>query len=54
MAWYYELRGSRNDLVFFGAGYRTKEKAQKAAQFVRRMFTAKRGITVRTALSKPR
>jgi hypothetical protein len=54
MAWYYELRGSRNDLVFYGAGYRTKEKAKKAAQFVKKMFTRKRGITVQTALSKPR
>lgn len=54
MTWYYELRGLRNDLVFFGAGYRTREKAKRAAQFVKKMFTRKKGVTIETGhASKP-
>lgn len=54
MAWYYKLFGSRNDLVFIGAGYRTREKAKKAAQFVKKLFTRRRGLSIQTGQTKPR
>jgi hypothetical protein len=49
MAWYYELRDSRNRLVFFGGGCPTREKAEQTAQSVKKMYSKNKKLTIHTA-----
>jgi hypothetical protein len=54
MAWYYELRDSRNHLVFFGGGCPTREKAEQTAQSVKQMINSNGTLTIHTAHTKSR
>jgi hypothetical protein len=48
MAWYYELRDSRQQLVFFGGGCSSQEKAEETAQSVKKKMYSKGKLTIRT------